>query len=114
MLTVGEVDNFVQDLLQLPPEIEIIADCVYANSQTLDGRRIAEEFVRRRKLADKGVVEPAQVAGGVAGVVNGVAGEGKSGGGGGWSEVAKKGPEKKEEISAPGFKVVAGKKKGKR
>lgn len=105
------VDNFVQDLLQLPPEIEIIADCVYANSQTLDGRRIAEEFVRRRKLADKGVVEPAPPASVAPGVVNG--GEGKSGVGGGWSEVAKKGPEKKDEVNT-NFKVVAGKKKGKR
>jgi PERQ amino acid-rich with GYF domain-containing protein len=103
------VDTFVQDLLQLPPDVEIIADVVYASSQTLDGRRIAEEFVRRRKLADKGVVESATPAA-APGVVNG--GEGKSGGGG-WSEVAKKGPEKKEEVSA-NFKVVAGKKKGKR
>ncbi len=115
VLTCTEVDNFVQDLLQLPPEIEIIADCVYANSQTLDGRRIAEEFVRRRKLADKGVVELAQGAGVVAGVVNSSVGDGKSaGGGGGWSEVAKKGPDKKDDVGAPGFKVVAGKKKGKR
>ena len=115
MLTRCEVDNFVQDLLQLPPEIEIIADCVYANSQTLDGRRIAEEFVRRRKLADKGVVEPAvQSGGGGGGVINGGEGGKVGGGGGGWSEVAKKGPERKEEGAAPGFKVVAGKKKGKK
>ena len=87
---------------------------MYANSQTLDGRRIAEEFVRRRKLADKGVVEPAQGAGGLAGSVNGGLGEGKALSGGGWSEVAKKGPENREEVGTPGFKVVAGKKKGKR
>lgn len=106
------VDNFVQDLLQFPPEIEIIADVVYSSSQTLDGRRIAEEFVRRRKLADKGVVEPATPASAAPGTVNG--GEGKSGNGGGWSEVAKKGPEKKEEVNSANFKVVAGKKKAKR
>lgn len=100
----------MQDLLLLPPEAEIIADSVYANSQTLDGRRIAEEFVRRRKLADKGIVEPAPTSA-VPGAANGA--EGKSGGAGGWSEVAKKGPEKKEE-STTQFKVVAGKKKGKR
>lgn len=29
---------------------EIISDSIYANSATLDGRRFAEEFVRRRKL----------------------------------------------------------------
>ena len=111
------VDNFVQDLLLLPPEIEIIADSVYANSQTLDGRRIAEEFVRRRKNADKGIFEP------VGGVMNG-SGEGKSASG--WSEVAKKGPgsenRNKDGTAAAEvgtgveqFKVVAGKKKaGKR
>lgn len=88
---------------------------MYANSQTLDGRRIAEEFVRRRKLADKGVVEPAQGNGATGGMgpVNGSE-SAKTAGAGGWSEVAKKGPEKKEEVGAPGFKVVAGKKKGKR
>lgn len=97
----------MQDLLQLPPEAEIIADSVYANSQTLDGRRIAEEFVRRRKNVDKGIVELASTPGAP---INGS--EAKSAGGG-WSEVAKKGPEKKEELSTQ-FKVVAGKKKSKR
>jgi PERQ amino acid-rich with GYF domain-containing protein len=86
----------------------------------LDGRRIAEEFVRRRKLADKGIVEPA------TSVAGGATAEAKTGGQGGWSEVAKKGPEKvgagvgnvggvggREEVN-PSFKVVPGKKKGKR
>ncbi len=102
----SSVDSFVQDLLQLPPEIEIISDSVYASSQTLDGRRFAEEFVRRRKLADKGIVEPA------ANVAP--AGPDNKSGGGGWSEVAKKGPAvaPKEESNAA-FKVVS-KKKGKR
>ena len=102
------VDDFVQSLLILPSETEIISDSVYANSQTLDGRRFAEEFVRRRKLADKGIVDP---------LANGTtptsAIDNKSGGG--WSEVAKKGPAgaaKEEPNSA--FKVVAAKKKGKR
>ncbi len=107
MLTFSAVDSFVQDLLQLPPEIEIISDSVYASSQTLDGRRFAEEFVRRRKLADKGIVEPA---------ANGTqAGGADSKSAGGWSEVAKKGPATtaKEENNAA-FKVVATKKKGKR
>lgn len=111
------VDNFVQDLLQLPPDVEIISDSVYASSQTLDGRRFAEEFVRRRKLADKGVVESAAGAQPMMGI--GGAADPKSAGaaGGGWSEVAKKGPANvnapKEESSAQ-FKVVPTKKKGKR
>jgi PERQ amino acid-rich with GYF domain-containing protein len=97
----------------LPPETEIISDSVYANSQTLDGRRFAEEFIRRRKLADKGVVEGADSGKGVFVPVSGA--EPKSGGG--WSEVAKKGgvggEVKKEEIKSE-FRVVPGKKKGKR
>jgi PERQ amino acid-rich with GYF domain-containing protein len=111
------VESFVQDLLQLPPEVEIISDSVYASSQTLDGRRFAEEFVRRRKLADKGVVESAAGAQPMMGIGGG--GEPKSAGaaGGGWSEVAKKGPANaqpaKEEANAQ-FKVVPTKKKGKR
>src|ERR1700709_2571537 len=95
------VDSFVQDLLQLPPEIEIISDSVYASSQTLDGRRFAEEFVRRRTLAAKGIVEPA---------ANGTqAGGADSKSAGGWSEVAKKGPATtaKEESATAAFKVVA-------
>ena len=98
----------MQSLLLLPSETEIISDSVYANSQTLDGRRFAEEFVRRRKLADKGVIDPTSNG---ANPVS--ATESKSGGG--WSEVAKKGPAvpvKEEPNSA--FRVVAAKKKGKR
>ncbi|KAJ5595914.1 hypothetical protein N7450_002372 [Penicillium hetheringtonii] len=104
------VDDFVQQLLFLPAEAEIISDSVYANSQTLDGRRFADEFIRRRKLADKGVVEPVSPS---------AFAEQKNGGG--WSEVAKKGsassatPQtQREEESNAAFKVVAPRKKGKR
>ena len=31
----------------------IISDAVYANSTTMDGRHFAEEFIRRKKLAEK-------------------------------------------------------------
>lgn len=107
------VDDFVQQLLMLPPETEIISDSVYANSQTLDGRRFADEFVRRRKLADKGVVDPAVLGAGGNGFGSASDSKGSSGG---WSEVAKKGPvsstPKDESNSA--FKVVAAKKKGKK
>lgn len=92
----------------LPPETEIISDSVYANSQTLDGRRFAEEFIRRRKLADKGIVDSTNHAASVN-----TPSEPKSGGG--WSEIAKRGPSNaaKEETNSA-FKVVAAKKKGKR
>lgn len=108
------VDDFVQQLLFLPAEAEIISDSVYANSQTLDGRRFADEFIRRRKLSDKGIVEP----------VSPSAFGSEQGGGGGWSEVAKKGStatpaaaattQREEEASSSAFKVVAPRKKGKR
>ncbi|KAJ6008419.1 hypothetical protein N7540_012395 [Penicillium herquei] len=106
------VDDFVQQLLFLPAEAEIISDSVYANSQTLDGRRFADEFIRRRKLADKGVVDP----------VSPSAFGTEQSGSGGWSEVAKKGStasvavatQREEEASSAAFKVVAPRKKGKR
>ena len=97
-------------MLFLPAEAEIISDSVYANSPTLDGRRFAEEFIRRRKLADKGIVDPVS-ASAYADQKNG----------GGWSEVAKKGSSsssshanKEEESASAAFKVVAPRKKGKR
>ncbi|KAL4778163.1 hypothetical protein BJX76DRAFT_343966 [Aspergillus varians] len=96
------VDDFVQQLQLLPAEAEIISDSVYANSQTLDGRRIADEFIRRRKLADKGIVESVSIA---------------ENNGGGWSEVAKKGSAstpREEDTSSAAFKMVAPRKKGKR
>ena len=102
------VNDFTQQLLLLPAEAEIISDSVYANSATLDGRRFADEFIRRRKLADKGVVEPVSASAYV---------DQKNGGG--WSEVAKKGSSSNvqrepEESSNAAFKVVAPRKKGKR
>ncbi|KAI9849741.1 MAG: hypothetical protein M1838_006277 [Thelocarpon superellum] len=108
------VDDFVQQLLMFPPEAEIIAESVYANSQTMDGRRFAEEFLRRRKLAEKGVMETS------SGLHNGLSPS--TGGGneskvvGGWNEVAKKVPGSAAKDTEPGsaFKVVAAKKKGRK
>ncbi|KAL8932899.1 MAG: hypothetical protein Q9216_006623, partial [Gyalolechia sp. 2 TL-2023] len=61
------VDDFVSQLLLLPAEPDIISDSIYSSSQTLDGRRFAEEFIRRRKLADKGIVpDPASNGGSTA------------------------------------------------
>ncbi|KAL9604142.1 MAG: hypothetical protein Q9219_000730 [cf. Caloplaca sp. 3 TL-2023] len=111
------VDDFVSQLLLLPPEADIISDSIYSSSQTLDGRRFADEFIRRRKLADKGVVPEAAPNGSFGmGGSSAKDGEGK-GSGGGWSEVAKKGGQQQQEKGAEGresFKVVAGKRKGRR
>ena len=78
--------------------------------------------MRRRKLADKGLIEnnPSSMGNYVmgGGGVNGA--DGSKGAGGGWSEVAKKGPavaaaaQKEREEMGSAFKVVAAKKKGKR
>lgn len=91
-------------LLTFPLEVAIISESIYSVSMLIDGRRFAEEFIRRRKLADKGIVEPANVGSG-----SGFSAAEKSGG---WSEVAKKGPPKEEPNA--GFKVVPNKKKGKK
>lgn len=105
------MDEFVALLAGFPSEVSIIADSVYANSSLMDGRRFAEEFIRRRKLADKGVIENASAMSSGSGFST--AGDSKNSGG--WSEVAKKGPVNpvKEEPAA-GFKVVPNKKKGRK
>ncbi|RFU29861.1 hypothetical protein B7463_g6465, partial [Scytalidium lignicola] len=100
------VDDFVLMLSTFPPEASIIADSIYSNSQLMDGRRFAEEYLRRRKLSEKGIVEPANTG---SSTTFAAAASDKSGG---WSEVAKKNPPKEEP--AAGFKVVPNKKKGKK
>lgn len=95
---------FIDTLLQLPLDMSIISEAVYGSSKTMDGRHFAEEFIRRKKLADRGVVLEKQ-----ASEVNKA--------GGGWSEVAKKSGNSaspKEDVVPPGFKVVPSRKKGKK
>ncbi len=133
----------MQQLLLFPLDADIISESVYANSTTMDGRRFAVDFLRRRKLAEKGIVEGAGGAGaGGSSVSSGATGfsaaatssssssssafqspwAASSGRGnesknaGGWSEVAKKGPanSSKDADNALTFKVVAPKKKGRR
>jgi PERQ amino acid-rich with GYF domain-containing protein len=99
------VDGFLEILSALGSDPTVIAEAVYPTSQLMDGRRFAEEYLRRRKLADKGIIEPSNTGSGTG---FSTAGE-KSGG---WSEVAKKGPQKEEPTA--GFKVVPNKKKGKK
>lgn len=50
----ANIDDFIEMLLSFPlnpsPDVTvIIAEAVYANSSTLDGRRFAADFVTRRK-----------------------------------------------------------------
>nr|POE94518.1 gyf domain-containing protein mpd2 [Quercus suber] len=105
-------DEFVANLVALGTDVELITEAVHSASTTLDSRHFAEEFLRRKKLADKGLVDhtalpksasPFSAAGQQSG---------------GWSEVAKKGPQKDaaaataKEESNGSFRVVAAKKKG--
>lgn len=77
----------------------------------MDARHFAEEFIRRKKLADKGVVEKSTPSAG--GASSGSGADGPKGAG--WSEVAKKGSKDNDAASAPaGFKVVPSRKKGKK
>ncbi|KAK9770859.1 hypothetical protein AB5N19_03981 [Seiridium cardinale] len=102
---VAEVDIYTQTLLEFPAEASTIADVVYEISKTMNGREFANEFIRRKKLAEKGVFEkqgavdvPLQPTGG-------------------WNEVAKKNPHKEANngTSIPSdFKVVPARKKGKK
>jgi PERQ amino acid-rich with GYF domain-containing protein len=99
----------IDQLVSFPSDPEIILEVVYQVSNTMD-RRWAEEYIKRRNAAGSGVVIEAGTNAG-------------NGGGGGWNEVAKGRP-----AGAPGasgqvgavpetssaFRVVAGKKKGRR
>lgn len=111
MLTrVRIADEFVANLVALGTDVELITEAVHSASTTIDSRHFAEEFLRRKRLADKGLVDhvvPAKSASPFGGPSSQQAG--------GWSEVAKKGPQLKEapkEESNGSFRVVAAKKKG--
>ncbi|KAI5856760.1 hypothetical protein GGS23DRAFT_588506 [Durotheca rogersii] len=108
---VTDIEAFANTLIGFPLVGDLISDAIYANSKTMDGRHFAEEFIRRKKLADKGVVEkqPAKSP----------SSEAQSSTAGGWNEVAKKSNHKEpgndaSSIQGAGFKVVPGRKKGKK
>ncbi|KAF2668573.1 hypothetical protein BT63DRAFT_440721 [Microthyrium microscopicum] len=94
-------DDFVQTLFAIGLEPEVLTEAVHYNSQTIDSRHFAEEFIRRRKLADKGVVAPDSTPALPTANASNAAG--------GWNEVAKK---VQPQESPSNFKVVAAKKKG--
>lgn len=109
------VSAFASTLLAFPAQADIIADAVYANSKTMDGRHFAQEFIRRKKLAEKGVVEKSSQP------ASSPSGDNPSTNTGGWNEVAKKSSYKEPSstndasiMQGAGFKVVPGRKKGKK
>ena len=94
----------MNDLLSFPQDV--LTEAIHAASDTIDSRHFSEEFIRRRKLADKGIVDSSHTSSPL---------DGKAGSGG-WSEVAKKGgasaAQHQNSLDSGNFKVVAAKKKG--
>jgi PERQ amino acid-rich with GYF domain-containing protein len=90
-------------LISFPAEVNTIADTIWGISKTMNGQQFATEYVRRKKLAEKGIVEK-----------QGNDATGASANTGGWNEVAKKNPHKENsgEPVPSGFKVVPARKKG--
>ncbi|KAI2774491.1 hypothetical protein F4815DRAFT_487616 [Daldinia loculata] len=108
---VTDIEAFANTLIGFPLAGDLISDAIYANSKTMDGRHFAEEFIRRKKLADKGVVEKQPAKSPSTDTQSSTAG--------GWNEVAKKSSYKETTndaslMQAAGFKVVPGRKKGKK
>lgn len=92
------LEDFIQMLLSFPlnPDamtVEIIQDSIYANSQSLDGRRFADEFIRRRK-ADAFPNGPAQSASSASLSSLGSSGSGQHSGADSFKVVSKKGKKK--------------------
>lgn len=90
-------------------ETDLITEAVHSASSTMDSRHFADEFIKRRALADKGKTQPPSGSS----ATGQLASEGK--GAGGWSEVASRKPATTatpKDDGASGFKIVPSKKKG--
>jgi PERQ amino acid-rich with GYF domain-containing protein len=100
-------EQVIETVGNFPSDSEIIADTIYAVSTTMDGRRWADEYIKRRSAAGSGVV------------IESGANTSANTGTGGWNEVAKARPVAQQPSSGVSdansvFRVVAGKKKGRR
>lgn len=93
----------------MPLDPLILSEAVYGYSTTMDGRHFADEFVRRKKLADRGMFDKEPASSGP---------ETKNSSNGGWNEVAKKGGSssapKEDANNIAGFRMVPKKGKGKK
>jgi PERQ amino acid-rich with GYF domain-containing protein len=117
ILTIDAVNGFVDNLLQLGTDVSILTEAVHASSQTIDSRHFADEFVRRRKLADKGISVETPAVPSIAsnlGAKPSAANNGNvsSASGSGWNDVAKSKPVLQDNGGLDSFKVVAPKRKG--
>ena len=83
----------------------MITEAVHSSSSTMDSRHFAEEFIRRRALADRGKSQPVNT-----GTTSGATDENKNGGG--WNEVLRRPPVSNGKDESQSFKVVPTKKKG--
>ncbi|KAF1952321.1 hypothetical protein CC80DRAFT_495396 [Byssothecium circinans] len=103
----SNVEEFVSALMGFPHDLELITESVHSATNNIDTRHFSEEFLRRRKLAEKGQFDERNTASPA---------ENKSGGG--WSEVAKKsGQAAQQQQNAldntnSNFRFVQSKKKG--
>lgn len=98
------VDNVATLLLEFD-DPELIRLALYEAKSAVDPPYFAQEFIRRKKQADRGIWEPVPVSEAKA-----------ASSGGGWSEVAKKSSNqpKESDVVGAGFKVVNPRKKGKK
>jgi PERQ amino acid-rich with GYF domain-containing protein len=109
----------VDNLQHLGLDPDVLTEAVHFASTTIDSRHFTEEFIRRHKLAEKGIApEPsASLPSATGGAGGTAAGGGAASNNGGWSEVAKKGSsgqtQDKDGGGASGnFRVVQGKRRG--
>ncbi|KAK0893030.1 kinesin-like protein [Friedmanniomyces endolithicus] len=105
-------EDFVATLCELGNDRDMITEAVHGVTNKVDSRHFSEEFLRRKKMADKGLVDTSAPVKSTASPHH--AGNGQAGG---WSEVAKKGPQVAKEAagmeeSNGAFRVVAAKKRG--
>lgn len=102
-----------------PLDVELVSDSIYSSSNSLDGRRLANEFVSRRKLAEKGQIPQGAITSASANVGSSSTTKDDGwtavpGNSSGWSEVAKKPSAAAKEDTAANFKIVNKKKQAKR
>ncbi|KAK5700758.1 kinesin-like protein [Elasticomyces elasticus] len=107
-------EDFVATLCELGNDRDMITEAVHGVTNKVDSRHFSEEFLRRKKMADKGLIDTSAPMKSTASPHH--ASNGQSGGG--WSEVAKKGPQVAKEAAAAkeegngSFRMVPAKKKG--
>jgi PERQ amino acid-rich with GYF domain-containing protein len=85
ILTYVAAEEFVATLAELGTDRDMITEVVHDSSTTIDSRHFAEEFLRRKKMADKGLIDTSMPKS--ASPLNASNGQA----GGGWNEVKKKG-----------------------